>query len=219
MKKMIPVLGALLGAWIFCTPAFADANAAAPHASYSPERSQHVAPPAWYGSATKGTVIYSTFNSDQSNLYNCCVAWTISTTQSILGFQQFVAMPFTPSSTYKLTSIQLALAYFAGANSLDVALAKDKGGMPGKTITSFTVTNVPPGGDCCDIEAVTPVGVKVKAGLTYWVVVSAEADTWGGWDQDSTGASGTFAFDAGSGWQVTSGTLAAFAVIGKLVAP
>jgi hypothetical protein len=211
MKKIISVLGALLGAVIF----IASAVAAAPHESHSQEQAR-VAPPAWYGAqANKGTTIYSTFNSDQSNLYNCCVAWTISTTDSVLGFQQFIAMPFTPSASYKLTSIQIALAYFEGANSLTVALAKDKGGLPGKTMASFTVTDVPPGGSCCGIEAVTPKGVKVKANTTYWVVVTAQNDTWGGWDEDSTGQSGTFAFDTGTGWQLTSGPLGAFAVIGK----
>jgi hypothetical protein len=123
-------------------------------------------------------------------------------------------MPFTPAKSGKVKSIELGLSYFEGTNSLSVALAKDKGGLPGKTMKSFTVMDIPPGGSCCDIESVGP-GTKVKAGVQYWVVVTASADTWGGWNEDTTNMSGNFAFDPGTGWTLTSGTLGAFRVLGK----
>jgi hypothetical protein len=219
MKKIISVVGAVLGALVLSTSSFADATAgasvSAARVTYTPPQAQRVAAPAWYGSESKSTEIYSTFNSDESNLYDCCIAWTVSTTASVLGAQQFIATPFTPTASATLKSIQLALSYFAGANSLTVSLAKDSGGLPGKTIKSFTVTDVPPGGSCCDVEAVAPKGVKVKAGKTYWVVVTASADTWGGVNENNINVSGTFAFDNGTGWQLTSGTLGAFRVLGK----
>jgi hypothetical protein len=159
--------------------------------------------------------IYSTFSDDDSNLYNCCSGWTVSSAGSIVGAKQAVAMPFTPSANVKLKQIVLGIGWVTGVNKVTVSLAEDAGGVPGATLRKGGATDLPTFGSCCDTTAVAVKAIPLSAGTTYWVIATAKKDTWAAWNNNTIGAEGPFAFDAGSGWQATSGNLSAFSVLGK----
>lgn len=216
MKKLFAILGFLLGASLIGTTASAASTSTDGRMTFSAQSSlRTVAPPAARLDAAGLREIYSTFSSDDSNLYDCCVAWTLTTDQSILQFQQFVATPFTTDRPGLLRKVQLALSYFTGANSLSISLRADANGLPGKTLHTFKVGDIPPGGSCCDVEVVSPKVMLLRGNTTYWVVAIAKADTWGGWNLNNINANGPFAIDVGSGWEMTSGTLGAFRVLGE----
>lgn len=159
--------------------------------------------------------IYSTFNSDRDNLYNCCIAYTLSTPDSVVGARWSTAMPFTPAESGSVRKIVLAFSYVAGINSVNVSLRTDTGGLPGDVIRRFQVTDLPDSGGCCETETVAAKGIPVVAGVQYWVVARVTADTWAGWNLNSISATGPFARNQGHGWYLRSDdTLAAFKVLG-----
>jgi hypothetical protein len=165
-----------------------------------------------------GKTIYSTYNSDVNNLYDCCSGWTISSEGSIVGARQDVAMPFTPSNNYAVKAITAAVGYVAGTNAVTISLNADAGGLPGAVLRKATVTGLPAFGGCCVTASIGGKGTPVTSGTQYWVVVKTDKkspDTWDAWNLNNTGAQGTFAFNTGTGWQATSGPLAAFSVSGK----
>jgi len=161
------------------------------------------------------TTIYTTFNEDVSNLYNCCSGWTVSSAGSIVGAKQAVAMPFTPSANGKVKQVVLGIGWVTGVNKVTVSVNADAGGVPGAALRKGGASDLPTFGSCCDTVAVSVKGIPVSAGTTYWVVATAKKDTWAAWNNNTIGAEGPFAFDAGSGWQATSGNLSAFSVLGK----
>lgn len=162
--------------------------------------------------------IYSNFNTDVDNAYDCCNGWTVSAVGSILGFRQDVAMPFTPAKNYTVKTINVAVGWVAGTNGAAISLNEDSGGVPGAVIKKGSVTGLPTFGTCCVTASIGAKGAPVVAGTQYWVVVKTDkktADTWDAWNFNNIGAAGTFAFDSGTGWQLTSSTLGAFSVVGK----
>jgi hypothetical protein len=162
--------------------------------------------------------IVNTFNSDAENAYNCCSGWTISAVGSIVGAQQDVAMPFTPSNNYAVKTITVAVGYVAGTNGVTVSLNADAGGLPGAVLRKGALTGLPVFGTCCTTVSIGGKGTPLTAGTQYWVVVKTDkktADTWDAWNQNNIGLSGPFAFDNGTGWQLTTGTTAAYSVLGK----
>ena len=165
-----------------------------------------------------GKTIYTTFNSDTNNLYDCCGGWTISSEGSIVGARQDVAMPFTPSNNYAVKAITAAVGYVAGTNAVTISLNADDGGLPGAVLRKATVTGLPVFGTCCVTASIGGKGTPVAAGTQYWVVVKTDKkspDTWDAWNMNNIGAQGTFAFNTGTGWQASSGPLGAFSVSGK----
>jgi hypothetical protein len=162
--------------------------------------------------------IYSTFNTDPDNAYDCCGGWTISAEGSIIGARQDVAMPFTPGGNYLVKTISVAVGYVDGTNGVKVSLNKDAGGVPGAVIKKGSITGLPVFGTCCVTVSMNAKLSPVDSGKQYWVVVRTDkktADTWDAWNMNNVGLQGTFAFNTGGGWQATSGPLAAFSVLGK----
>lgn len=162
--------------------------------------------------------VYSTFNTDPNNAYDCCAGWTISAEGSIVGARQDVAMPFTPAANYAIKTITVAVGYVAGTNGVTVSLNEDAGGVPGATIKKKFLTGLPTFGSCCTTVSMSAKGAPVNAGTQYWVVVKTTkktADTWDAWNFNNIGLQGPFAFDTGTGWQASSGPLSAVSVMGK----
>lgn len=163
------------------------------------------------------TEIYSTFNTDVDNAYDCCGGWTVSAVGSILGFRQDVAMPFTPAADGEVRAIHAAVGWVTGTNGVAISLNADSGGMPGAAIKKGSVTGLPVFGNCC-VTASIIGGAPVTAGTQYWVVVRTNkqsADTWDAWNYNNIGLAGTFAFNTGTGWQLSSSSLSAFNVVGR----
>jgi len=156
-------------------------------------------------------------------VYWCCNGWTVSGTGSQVGFQAAEAMPFTPSVNATVTRIGVAISYIAGDNEVVVSLNADSGGLPGASLGSFTLSNLPSLGECCTTELESVSGVPVSAGTQYWIVAQStnpSSTTWAAWNENDTNQNTQpFAYQnsqQGSGWFATEGILGAFAVAGTV---
>jgi len=180
---------------------------------------QHAAPAAVAAGAraaiplAAGTVIYSNFNSDQSNLYDCCNGYTVRGEAVGLGYQR-MAMPFTPATDTHLRRVFLAISHAGGINRIDATLQEDDNGVPGNVIRAIKVEGFPELGTCCDTESIPGRSLALQAGKTYWIVVTPKDLSALAWNNTNTGGEGNGAFDTGSGWQTFTGMQSAFAVIG-----
>jgi len=218
MKKAVASLTAALTLCLFGQPASAAGAGQASlsadgHTTYfapgsrSVVKGSHAAPAGM-------TAIVNTFNDDPNNAYDCCAGWTVSSVGSIVQFKQAVAMPFTPMTDTNLREVVVAVGWVTGANHITLSLAEDAGGMPGDSIKRAQEEDLPVFGDCCEVTAQPSKPIPLMAGVQYWIVARATMDTWAAWNFNNIGATGTFAFNAGNGWQVSDSTLSAFAVYG-----
>lgn len=167
------------------------------------------------------TILYDNGSKYALGVYWCCNGWTISGTASQVGFQAAEAMPFTPSVNATVTRIGVAIGYISGDNEVVVSLNADSGGLPGASLGSFTISNLPGLGGCCTTEVENIAGVPVTAGTQYWIVVqttSPSSTTWAAWNENDTNqTTQPFAYQnsqQGSGWFATEGILGAFGVAG-----
>lgn len=212
MKKLVSLLAGL---------AVAAAAAAAPTETVNAAgvSMQHAAPAAVAAGTrggiplSAGTVIYSNFNSDQSNLYDCCNGYTVRGEAVGLGYQR-MAMPFTPATDTHLRRVFLAIGHAGGINRIDATLQEDDNGVPGKVIRAIKVEGFPELGTCCDTESIPGKSLPLQAGKTYWIVATPKDLSALAWNNTNTGDEGDGAFDTGSGWQTFTGMQSAFAVIG-----
>jgi hypothetical protein len=216
MKKALAALTAALTLCLIGSPA----TAADTKASVSADgRMTHIVPGAFRNTSyvvPEGlSVLYSNFNTDPNNAYDCCSGWTLSTVDSVLQFRQFVAMPFTPTADADIRRVDLAIGWVTGANHIGLSLRSDMGGLPGDVIKQAGADDLPVFGTCCDVVAVPSHPIHVMGGMQYWIVARATADTWGAWNVNNTNAVGNFAFKATAGWTLTNSTLGAYAVLGN----
>lgn len=220
MKKVLAVLATLLTACLIGSPALAaGSKASTAQGGMVTVTAPSAALPIGQPHAAKIdslTEIYSNFNSDDTNLYDCCAGWTVSTRDSVVHARFFVAMPFTPAANGSVRKVVLGTGWVSGLNAVNVSLRADDGGLPGELLKRYVATSLPAFGTCCETVTMMAKGVPVTAGMTYWVVVRGTADTWAAWNFNTVGASGPFAFktDAMSRWQSTADVLGAFRVLG-----
>ena len=218
MKKAVTSLAAALTLCLIGLPASAAGSSQAslsadgrmthiaPGAAHS-VRSSHVAPAGM-------TAIVNTFNDDPNNAYDCCVGWTLSSVGSIVGAKQSIAIPFTPSADTNLREVDVGIGWVTGANHVTLSLAADSNGMPGDSIKRAQEEDFPVFGTCCEVKSQPSKPIALMGGVQYWIVARVTADTWSAWNLNNIGAEGTFAYNPGGGWVVTSGTQTAIAVYG-----
>jgi len=153
--------------------------------------------------------------------YDSGNGWLVmGSANALYGYSQDIAMPFTPKKGATATEIKIALTYDAsGTNGATVALYSDASGLPGKSMKSVNVKNLPTFGDCCTV-VVAKLGKGVKLGKKqYWVVGTTSAKTAATvdvWNYVYGDATGNFAFQqSGGGWNAYDSTLCAYGVFGK----
>jgi hypothetical protein len=151
-------------------------------------------------------------------LYFCCYGNTVSGPNSVAGGPYSVALQFTPGSDMDAKEIDAGVGWAAGTNAVNLAIYDDAGGVPGKQLDAGQATGLGTFGDCCTM-AVAKVKASLKGGTPYWVVVSADGDTWDAWAFNSTDEIDqvTAAYNDGTGWQGPFGAVPApsFQVLGK----
>jgi hypothetical protein len=91
---------------------------------------------------SKADVIFSDFG--PGNTYSCCSNWGIGL--HIPPFHTVSAMAFMPSSNFDLSQIDLGITWVGNMNSVVVSLEADSAGLPGTTIESWMLSNLPPVG-------------------------------------------------------------------------
>jgi hypothetical protein len=163
--------------------------------------------------------VYSNLGTGGS-VYDCCSGYTVSGKTSPVGENIISANAFLSGDNYTVVGIEVAVGYVIGTNSVVVSLNEDNGGIPGKVLHRWTVTNLPTFGTCCTLAVIRGSrALQITKGTQYWVVARpAVSDTWDAWNLNSTGATGLLAQKINGTWSQFSGaTLSAFAVFGKVV--
>lgn len=136
------------------------------------------------GSATplRASLIFNTFP------YQDNVGYTIAGTNE--GGYHAVAFSFQPTKTAAVGYINLAAFYSFGTNSFVVDLKSDNSGTPGLVLESFTTQLDSTGKDY--VTLTSSLHPLLQQGTTYWLeVLPGASDTLGGWNDDSSGVTGT----------------------------
>ena len=159
--------------------------------------------------------VYSNFNTDPDNAYDCCLGWAVS------SFYH-VAMPFTPAKDVKASKITVAASYVVLTNGVEISLHADADGLPGALIRKGLVRQLPDFETCCvttSVGANRRSGAALKGGTQYWVVLRANHKiaerAQVGWNLNNQGVRGTYAYTDGAGWLLTTDTFGAFSVEGR----
>ncbi|HEY2474546.1 MAG TPA: hypothetical protein VGI19_07055 [Candidatus Cybelea sp.] len=152
--------------------------------------------------------------------------------------QDQIAAAFTPAANHTATVIEVAandphLGY--GISGFSLSLNEDDKGVPGKTLLSAQIPQLPTNGlgFCCDLVIGSiPSGIALHGGEQYWIVLDGQnalSSDAAGWstntvDQVHPFLDATYCAYAGKcvngvGWHTFQGTLyysgAAFAVLGS----
>lgn len=181
----------------------------------------YTAPPAHDIGAT---VIFSNIGTKyRKGLYFCCSGATISGPDSVLQFQSWPAMQFTPSTDATVTEIDVAVEWISGTDEVDLDVYTDAGGVPGTLLKTFKATGLQFVGGCCSLAVGKDrKGIPIIAGTPYWIAVTSDAngpDTFGSWEFNTTNQLDAVpsAVNKGSGWVTNGGAVpaASFAVYGN----
>jgi hypothetical protein len=160
--------------------------------------------------------IYSTFNPDRQQKYDCCGGVYIATRDSPDGFRQYIGIPFIPVESVRVRRIKVAMSHMSGSQTVAISLRADAAGLPGEVIQHFQLTALQDFGQCCDTVSMSTKGIDLVAGTRYWVVARATGETSAAWNNNTIGARGDLAVNEGRGWIVLPDSeLTAFAVLGE----
>ncbi len=176
---------------------------------------------AWSNPARAGIIVsdlggHGEFNG--SNGYN------LTGPKSISGTGYGLAVEFTVGGTSPVAfgSASLALAYRRGTNAVDILLASDNAGLPGSTLETIHLTDIPviPG----LVTVMSTTHTMLTGGSSYWLVALATGDTNVTWLANNQGAMNHLAYrsDTGTGpgpWGLAPGYLdPGFAIYSPLAA-
>jgi len=165
--------------------------------------------------AAAATTIFSDFGPGQS--FNSGSSLSVNGPSGGSGFEIDQAASFQPSSTFTLTSIDLAISFTKGTDSFKVEIAQNASGHPGAALEAFTLSGVP---SSATVETLTSIlHPTLSSGAFYWIAVfPGDSTTLGDLFANDTGVTGTaFSNDGGSTWGSTIGSTPAFDVIGNPV--
>jgi hypothetical protein len=123
--------------------------------------------------------------------YWCCEGATIFGPTAISGAPEYwEAAAFTPKADHTVTKIEVAVGWVEGNNGVVLTINDDSGGVPGKVIKSFALSNLPSFGSCCTVKTASiSTGIPVKAKTQYWIVLKTNAKdstTWAAWNVNDT---------------------------------
>ena len=122
----------------------------------------------------------------------CTCGRSIAGSGSSLGFEVWLAIPFTPSANISVKKLQVSVGYIVSADpNFVLSLYTDSGGVPGTAIKSFPKVAANAFGACCTlVTASDAAGIPVTSGTQYWVVVktndSKHPTFFGAWAFNST---------------------------------
>jgi uncharacterized protein (TIGR03437 family) len=140
---------------------------------------------------------YSDFGPDNSFTGWLCIGHFVGDICEPTTPPSSITAPFTPGSTLKLWSIGVALAG-GGTSGAQISLLQDAAGVPGKSLESWQVSNLPQeSGPITTVE--DQLGLTLQAGQQYWVEVQPAAGSKSslGWGL-SVGGSGPAFYVSGT---------------------
>ena len=122
----------------------------------------------------------------------CCYGNTIAGSSSQLGFEVWIAIPFTPKANAFVHQLKASVGYIINTDThFNLSLNRDNAGLPGRVIKNFGVSATNSFGSCCKlVTANSTAGIPVSRGTQYWVVVSTNdkkhGTFFGAWAFNST---------------------------------
>ncbi|MGA7201221.1 MAG: choice-of-anchor R domain-containing protein [Candidatus Cybelea sp.] len=91
------------------------------------------------------------------------------------GTEQWLATAFTPKANHVATKVEVAAEFDYGTNAVVLSLYDDAGGMPGKSLRSWQLTNLPHAVCCTVASGSDKRGIPLTGGKQYWVVMRTNA--------------------------------------------
>lgn len=145
-------------------------------------------------------IVFSNFG--PGNSYDVSSGWVAAGPTAEFDASSEWAFAFTPSGNFTLTQIDVAISNSEAPISVTLSLDHASGGLPGATIESWTITDLPIFGvPPIVVQTVTPVSpVSLVSGTEYWLAASAAGDTIDAWNFALAGPNAPAALNTGSGW-------------------
>jgi len=155
------------------------------------------------------TVVFSNFGAGSS--YNTSVANPVG--NAFDGNNYGEGDTFTPTSTTKLSSIDIALSCFSAGlcpDAFTVSLDTSSGDAPSTVLESFSVAGTSLGlfgSSNAPIVLTSILDPTLTSGTQYWVTVTSDLNDSIGWNLNSTGdpSDEALSFDGGASWFSPSG--------------
>jgi len=91
------------------------------------------------------------------------------------GTEWWLATAFTPKANRIATRVEVAAEYDYGTNAVVLGLYDDAGGLPGKSLHSWQLTNLPHAVCCTVVGGSDKRGIPLTGGKQYWVVMRTDA--------------------------------------------
>lgn len=122
----------------------------------------------------------------------CCFGNTIAGINSALGFEVWVAIPFTPAANMKVHQVEASVGWIVNSEtSFLLGVYNDASGVPGTPLKNFKAVAANQYGACCTlVTEKSKAGISVTGGTQYWLVVSTDDKNhgtfFGAWAFNST---------------------------------
>jgi hypothetical protein len=109
-------------------------------------------------------------------IFFCCFGNTIAGINSALGFEVWVAIPFTPAANMSVHKPETSVGYIVNTDTnFLLSVYNDASGVPGTPIKKFKAVAANQYGACCTlVTASSKAGIPVTKGTQYWLVVSTD---------------------------------------------
>lgn len=91
------------------------------------------------------------------------------------GTEQWLATAFTPKANHVATRVEVPALYYSGSNGVVLSVYDDAGGVPGKPLHSWHITNLPTTVCCTVVGGSDKRGIPLSAGKQYWIVIRTGA--------------------------------------------
>ena len=120
-------------------------------------------------------IIYTNLGPTHTNLYNAASGYYLLGPSNSLGLgEQWIAVPFTPTSSASATLLAAAIGLESGTSLIDLSLYSDNAGTVGTLIAGGSSTQIPTFGVCCSLVQVKIPSTALTKGTQYWVVATTD---------------------------------------------
>ena len=142
--------------------------------------------------------IFSTLGAGDS--YECCSGWAVFGPAAPIDTDRGV--PFVPLGAYTLDSVEAAFTWLGGTNAGDIWLMSDSGGLPGVILESFHFDNLPTFSTSSTalVTGASTLHPLLSAGTQYWLVASANDDSFLSLNFNNTNDTGLASRDDALPW-------------------
>jgi hypothetical protein len=94
---------------------------------------------------------------------------------SAYGTENWLATAFTPKANHLATKVEVAAIFYGATEDVVLSLYDDAGGLPGKPLHSWPLTNLPHTVCCTVVGGSDKGGIPLTGGKQYWVVIRTSA--------------------------------------------